>query len=112
MAKTLVDICAYAGTGNVLKIQSLLHICSEHYEPPAADTKDDKKDKKKAAAAAAAAAAADDKADKKSDDKKEETADKAAEKGDVDLSMQQSVAVLGLALVAMGEDIGSEMLFR
>jgi len=26
--------------------------------------------------------------------------------------MQQSVAVLGLALVAMGEDIGSEMLFR
>ena len=27
MAKTLVDICAYAGTGNVLKIQNLLHIC-------------------------------------------------------------------------------------
>ena len=29
-----------------------------------------------------------------------------------DLSTQQAVAVLGLALVAMGEDIGSEMLFR
>lgn len=29
MAKTLVDICAYAGTGNVLKIQSLLHICRQ-----------------------------------------------------------------------------------
>jgi len=42
MAKTLVDICAYAGTGNVLKIQSLLHICSEHYEPTP-ETKDDKK---------------------------------------------------------------------
>ena len=27
MAMTMVDICAYAGTGNVLKIQSLLHIC-------------------------------------------------------------------------------------
>lgn len=33
MMSTLVDVCAYAGTGNVLKIQKLLHICSEHYEP-------------------------------------------------------------------------------
>lgn len=32
MAEILVDVCAYAGTGNVLKIQNLLHICSEHYE--------------------------------------------------------------------------------
>ena len=37
---TLVDVCAYAGTGNVLKIQNLLHLCSEHYE-----TKEDKKKK-------------------------------------------------------------------
>ena len=32
MATTMVEICAYAGTGNVLKVQKLLHICSEHYE--------------------------------------------------------------------------------
>lgn len=32
MAVVTVDICAYANTGNVLKIQELLHICSEHYE--------------------------------------------------------------------------------
>lgn len=32
MTATLIDVCAYAGTGNVLKIQSLLHICSEHYD--------------------------------------------------------------------------------
>jgi len=32
MAEILVDVCAYAGTGNVLKIQNLLHICSEHYD--------------------------------------------------------------------------------
>jgi 26S proteasome regulatory subunit N1 len=38
MVSTLVDVCAYAGTGNVLKIQKLLHICSEHYE-----AKDEKK---------------------------------------------------------------------
>ena len=33
MSMTMVEVCAYAGTGNVLKIQNLLHICSEHYEP-------------------------------------------------------------------------------
>src|SRR5699024_3834132 len=32
MAKTIVEICAYAATGNVLKIQSLLHICSNTKE--------------------------------------------------------------------------------
>lgn len=40
MIATLVEVSAYAGTGNVLKIQSLLHICSEHYETA---SKDDKK---------------------------------------------------------------------
>jgi len=107
MAMTLVDICAYAGTGNVLKIQSLLHICSEHYDPSAAaaaeSSKDEssssKKDSKK-------------KDDKKSDDSSSKKSEEAAAAAAADLSMQQAVAVLGLALVAMGEDIGSEMLFR
>lgn len=31
MATMLVDVCAFAGTGNVLKIQQLLHICSEYH---------------------------------------------------------------------------------
>lgn len=83
MAVTMVDICAYAGTGNVLKIQHLLHVCSEHYEHS------DKEERK--------------------DDKKE---DKEKEKSSVDLSSQQAVAVLGIALIAMGEDNGAEMAFR
>ncbi|EEC13565.1 26S proteasome regulatory subunit rpn1, putative [Ixodes scapularis] len=87
MATTLVDICAYAGTGNVLKIQHLLHICSEHYE---VQEKEEKKDDKK--------------------DKKEDKEEKST--GPPDLSSQQSVAVLGIALIAMGEEIGSEMAFR
>lgn len=52
MAETavcLVEVCSYAGTGNVLKIQDMLHICSEH-----ASTK---KAKKPAAAADEAAPA-------------------------------------------------------
>ncbi|KAF7989442.1 hypothetical protein HCN44_008116 [Aphidius gifuensis] len=43
MSTTLIEVCAYAGTGNVLKIQHLLHICSEHYE--ANNEKDEKNDR-------------------------------------------------------------------
>ncbi|KAJ8986255.1 hypothetical protein NQ317_009963 [Molorchus minor] len=83
MATTMVDICAYAGTGNVLKVQHLLHICSEHYETSDSSDKNSKdKDKK--------------------DSLKEEK----------DLSARQAIAVLGIALISMGEDIGSEMAFR
>uniref|UniRef100_A0A8C6MDD0 26S proteasome non-ATPase regulatory subunit 2 n=1 Tax=Nothobranchius furzeri TaxID=105023 RepID=A0A8C6MDD0_NOTFU len=83
-ANTLVDICAYAGSGNVLKVQQLLHICSEHYEAKEKDKEEDK-----------------DKKDKKDKDKKEPAAD---------MGSHQGVAVLGIALIAMGEEIGSEML--
>merc|ERR1712218_281049 len=47
LAVTLVEICAYAGTGNVLKIQQMLHICSEHYEQDKEASKEKKKDDKK-----------------------------------------------------------------
>merc|ERR1711923_543120 len=68
-------------------IQQLLHICSEHYEQDKGET--EKKD-----------------GDKKGEDEKKE------EEGPLDLSGQQAVAVLGLGLISMGEDIGSEMLIR
>ncbi|XP_019716876.1 26S proteasome non-ATPase regulatory subunit 2 [Hippocampus comes] len=84
-ANTLVDICAYAGSGNVLKVQQLLHICSEHYEAKEKEKEDDK-----------------DKKDKKDKDKKETA----------DMGSHQGVAVLGIALIAMGEEIGSEMALR
>ena len=86
MATTMVDICAYAGTGNVLKVQHLLHICSEHHEGSESSDKD-KKDKDK--------------------DKKEKCDEK-----EKDLSARQAIAVIGIALISMGEDIGSEMAFR
>ncbi|KAH7150067.1 26S proteasome regulatory subunit rpn1 [Dactylonectria estremocensis] len=63
----LAEICAWAGTGAVLKIQELLHICNEHQEE----------------------------ADEK--------------KGD---ELLQAYAVIGIALVAMGEDVGQEMVLR
>uniref|UniRef100_A0A671PX07 26S proteasome non-ATPase regulatory subunit 2 n=1 Tax=Sinocyclocheilus anshuiensis TaxID=1608454 RepID=A0A671PX07_9TELE len=45
-SNTLVDVCAYAGSGNVLKVQQLQHICSEHYDNKDKDDDKDKKDKK------------------------------------------------------------------
>nr|NVI77480.1 regulatory particle non-ATPase 1 [Cucujiformia]NVI77513.1 regulatory particle non-ATPase 1 [Cucujiformia] len=85
MAMTMVDICAYAGTGNVLKVQHLLHICSEHYEPSEKEESTNKKDKEKV---------------------------KEKEEKEKDLSSKQAIAVLGIALISMGEDIGAEMAYR
>ncbi|KAF1964643.1 26S proteasome regulatory complex, non-ATPase subcomplex, Rpn1 subunit [Bimuria novae-zelandiae CBS 107.79] len=64
----LAEVCAWAGTGNVLKVQQLLHICNEHIEE-----------------------------------------DSEEKKGD---ELLQSYAVIGLSLVAMGEDVGQDMILR
>lgn len=58
-----LETCAYAGSGNVLKVQQLLRICAEHIEDPAA-------------------------------------------------AQHQSIAVIGIALITMGESVGSEMAMR
>ena len=76
----LASVCAWAGTGTVLKLQELLHICNDHIAE-----KDEKKDDK--------------------DDKDEKQEEKQGEE------LLQSYAVLGLSLVAMGEDVGSESKF-
>ncbi|KAH9881855.1 proteasome regulatory particle base subunit [Plenodomus biglobosus] len=67
-ASVLTEVCAWAGTGAVLKIQQLLHICNEHIE--------------------------DDSEEKKGDE------------------LLQSYAVIGMSLVAMGEDVGQDMILR
>lgn len=85
-ASVLIEMCAWAGTGAVLKLQQLLHICNEHIE---------------------------EKEDKDDDDKEEEKKDGEDEKKDIaGEQLVQAYAVLGLALVAMGEDIGQEMVLR
>lgn len=95
MATTMVDICAYAGTGNVLKIQHLLHLCSDHYETASTDKSDSTAD-----------------SSKKTDAQKEKEKEKEKEAKEKDLSSTQAVAVLGIALIAMGEEIGAEMAYR
>lgn len=73
-AQILVEICSFAGTSNVLKIQSLLHHCADHIVPPTP--------------------AEGEEVPPKEDD------------------TFQAFAVLGIALVAMGEDVGAEMSLR
>jgi 26S proteasome regulatory subunit N1 len=60
-AEITLNTCAYAGTGNVLKVQEMLRLCAEHLTEEAE---------------------------------------------------HQSVAVLGIALVVLGEDVGTEMSLR
>jgi 26S proteasome regulatory subunit N1 len=83
--QVLAEVCAWAGTGAVIKIQELLHMCNEPI------SKESDKDK-----------------DKDDDDDADEgdTSDKKSEE------LVQAYAVLGLALVAMGEDIGQDMILR
>jgi len=61
----VVETCAYAGSGNVLKIQKMLHLCAEH----------------------------------KTEEHKDET-------------IHQVAAVIGVALISFGEEIGQEMCLR
>ncbi|KAL0083669.1 armadillo-type protein [Phycomyces blakesleeanus] len=63
-AEVLVEALSYAGTGNVLKVQKMLHLCNDHLDK----------------------------------EKEDDT--------------HQTYATLGVALIAMGEDIGSEMSLR
>ena len=78
-AAVLVDMCSFAGTGNVLKVQELLHYCDEHIDKTPKEKKDDK--------------------------------DAIPEEPPKD-DIFQAFAVIGIALVAMGEEIGSEMSLR
>ncbi|KAI7223194.1 26S proteasome regulatory subunit [Hortaea werneckii] len=81
-ASVLAEICAWTGTGAVLKLQQLLHICNEHIE---------------------------EKEEKEGDDKKEEGEEKRDLSGDM---LVQAYAVIGLSLVAMGEEVGQDMVLR
>jgi 26S proteasome regulatory subunit N1 len=80
LIQVLVEMCAFAGTGNVLRVQTMLQQCGEHLNAKDAAVESEQ-DKEK-------------KADKRQDD------------------TFQAFAVLGISLVAMGEDIGAEMSLR
>lgn len=109
--KTTVTSLAYAGTGNVLQIQKLLRTAAQHL-PSEEEQESSKQDGDKAqgddpmdtTATSSSSSSTD---DKKKDDKGE---DESVERQQWQLN--QSAAVLGLAGVAMGEELGAEMVLR
>jgi len=128
--KVLVNICAYAGTGNVLQIQSLLQMCSAK---PKEDLEEERKleqseadqlpqDEKESTDAPANGDDQDmeDVPEVKTEEKtevKDESKDKddttaEDEEDDDEEELYQGFAVLGLACIAMGEDIGQDMVLR
>lgn len=146
--KVLVNICAYAGTGNVLQIQSLLQMCTAKPKDSDEDKKlgESEEDQKaaegaegaegaesaegaegaEAAEAAEGAEGAESTAEGAGDnagaDGGDDTADTemkdakdAPEKEDDsedEEELYQGFAVLGLACIAMGEEIGQDMSLR
>ncbi|CAN3484646.1 26S proteasome regulatory subunit Rpn1p [Diutina catenulata] len=119
--KVLVNICAYAGTGNVLQIQSLLQMCTARPKEAAKPVEDDDEpadakpdpvlgDGDVEMADADASEPTEAKDEKK--EEKEEKKDDDDSDDDSEEELYQGIAVLGLALIAMGEDIGQDMSLR
>jgi 26S proteasome regulatory subunit N1 len=112
----LLDALSYAGTGNVLKIQAMLHHCNDHLNVPPKDD-DDSEDSSTSKDTPATPANADGTA---GDATAAGGADGAQPNGTTEEEKKdgpvpdthQAFAVLGLALIAMGEDVGSQMSLR
>lgn len=136
--KVLANICAYAGTGNVLQIQSLLQMCSakpkenldeeKKLEQSEADqlpqetgaeeegAADEIKDQEMedASAEPKTEVKTEVKTEASQDDSKDKSSQTTVEEDDEDdeEDLYQGFAVLGLACIAMGEDIGQDMVLR
>src|ERR1700683_2795439 len=82
-AQIFIEAYSFAGSGDILRVQVMLHHCNEHVEKEKEKEKEENKDDK----------------DEKQDESK------------VDNTFQ-AFAVLGIALIAMGEDIGFKMSMR
>ncbi|KAF4671856.1 26S proteasome non-ATPase regulatory subunit 2 [Perkinsus chesapeaki] len=95
LCTVVVKSCGYAGSGDVLKVQELLHLLTE--KPTVADDKQ------------ADAAAADGENSPNEDDELEESAQQNAERA---ARYYQVAAVLGIGLIPLGEEIGTEMTVR
>lgn len=84
-AIVLLTLCSFAGTGEVLRIQQMLRLCAETPDENEKEVKDK---------------------EKKEDEKKEDKKDTS--KGE----FRQGLAVIAIAAIAMGEDVGKELCMR
>ncbi|ETO05494.1 hypothetical protein RFI_31903 [Reticulomyxa filosa] len=121
--RVTLEVMAYAGSGNVIKVQQFLEMVGQHYDNETEKDKDKDKDKEKekdkpqtstgsknanannpfAAMLGASGAQGAGAEEEGEDEKKEEEDDKR---------YFQTIAVLGIAMIAMGEELGSDMALR
>lgn len=106
MAKTIVEVCAYAATGNVLKIQSLLHICSNN-KTEETDEQGQSQTSSSSSSSGSSSSASSSSASSSSSSKKS-----SSKNYDSEFNIQQAIATIGIGLVAMAEDISCDMAFR
>jgi 26S proteasome regulatory subunit N1 len=93
-AIVLLNMCSFAGTGEVLRIQQLQRVCAdEDEESEEKDKNKDSEEEKKDS-------------EKKDDDKNED------EKKDGKGTFKAGLAVIAIAAIAMGEDVGKELCMR
>lgn len=83
-AIVMLTLCSFAGTGEVLRIQQMLRLCAERPEVPKEEGSEEKKE----------------------GENKEEKQDDG--KG----SFKEGLAVIAIAAIAMGEDVGKELCMR
>jgi 26S proteasome regulatory subunit N1 len=88
-AIVILTLCSFAGTGEVLRIQEMLHLCASDLTAKEEDEDKEKEEKEE-------------KKDEKKDEKKE------LSEGE----FRQGLAVIAIAAIAMGEDVGKEMCMR
>eukprot|EP00871_Galdieria_phlegrea_P003254 jgi/Galph1/392/GphlegSOOS_G5066.1 len=94
----LISIFGSSGTGDVLKIQELLNICGKHPSTKSDDENDESLEQN----------------NRETNSSSEPTHDASMARGEdaKDIVNEQMVACLGIAAIAMREDIGTDMAFR
>ena len=95
-AIVLLNMCSFAGTGEVLRIQQLQRVCADEDEESEEKEKDKTKDSK----------------DEKNDEEKNDEEKKEEEKKDGKGKFKAGLAVIAIAAIAMGEDVGKELCMR
>lgn len=121
IVEVLVTICSYSGTGNVLQIQKLLHDCTSRADDSKSEADEDmvNTDTAENLSGDATNPTANTTANSNSSNTNERNAATAngitSSENETDQSQEslfQGYSVLGLAAIAMGEDIGQEMVLR
>ena len=123
MAKTIVEVCAYAATGNVLKIQSLLHICSNSKSEDGGDDQSGSSAEQSTTSSTSSSSSSSSSSSNsssssssKSSSRKSSSYSKSnssdSNSSSSEFNIQQAIATIGIGLIAMSEDISCEMAFR